>query len=277
MENTSVSDLTPSAAPYLNSLFTGATSPGVELVRYQDTGVHPSLPNYLGLTGGDNFGITADGEASDSAYQVAVTNPDIATQLQAAGLTWHEYSEAQLSACQLSDSGSDGAPPGSFASKHDPMPHFLITQGTSSCTNDDVSYGPEGSMPGMAADIQAGTFYNYVFISPNLCDDGHDSCAPQNNEITQQDDWLSANVPLILNSSAYANNGFLFITWDEGSNSTDAIMAVALSPMLANPGSQDNGNYTHYSLLSTVEAGFGLSSLPQSHGHNDPLITTIWQ
>ena len=155
------------------------------------------------------------------------------------------------------------------------MPHFLITQGTASCTANDVSYEPEGSMPGMAADIAAGTFYNYVFISPNMCDDGHDSCSPLNNQITQQDDWLSTNVPLILNSSAFKNNGFLFITWDEGASDSDAIMAVAVSPMVANPGGQDNNNYTHYSLLSTVEAGFGLSSLPQLHGHNDPLITTI--
>ena len=60
-----------------------------------------------------------------------------------------------------------------------------------------------------------------------------------------------------------------FITWDEGSSNTDAIMAVAISPMLASPGSQDSGNYTHCSLLSTVEAGFGLSSLP------GPRATTI--
>ena len=108
MENTSFSSLTATAAPYLNSLFTGTTPGGVELVRYQDTGVHPSTPNYLGLVGGDNFGISgADYEASQAAGQVAATNQDIATQLEAAGLTWHEYSESQTSACQTSDSGSD--------------------------------------------------------------------------------------------------------------------------------------------------------------------------
>jgi acid phosphatase len=276
MENTSFSDLTPSAAPYLTSLFTGPSPGGVELVRYQDTGVHPSTPNYLGLVGGDSFGITSDGTASDPAYQVAATNPDIASQLEAAGFTWHEYSEAQLTSCALDDTGTDFTPPGAFVSKHDPMPHFLITQGTASCTANDVSYEAETGMAGMAADITASTFYNYVFIAPNLCDDGHDFCSL--SAITQQDDWLKTNVPLILNSPAYADNGFLFITWDEGGIlAPDSIMAVALSPMVASPGSQDSGNYTHYSLLSTVEAGFGLSSLPKANGHNDPPITTIWK
>jgi len=279
MENTSFSSLNgnTSQAPYLNSLFASG-GPGVELVGYQDTGVHPSLPNYLGLAGGDNFGITSDGEASDPAHQVAATNPDIASQLEAAGLTWHEYSEAQLTPCALSDTGSDGTAPGTFASKHDPMPHFLITQqNTASCDANDVSFEPEGTMPGLAADVAAGTYYNYVFISPSLCDDGHDSCSPLNNPIEQQDQWLQANVPTILNSSAYAQNGVLVITWDEGASDSDSIMAVILSPMLQTPGSQDNHNYTHYSTLSTVEAGFGLSSLPKANGHNDPLITTVWK
>ena len=276
MENTSFSSLdgNTTEAPYLNGLF-AAGGPGVELVGYQDTGVHPSLPNYIGLAGGDNFGITNDGDAL--TYTVPTPTPDIASQLEAAGMTWHDYSESQTTPCELTDDAN-----GLYVSKHNPMPHFMVTQNaTADCQANDVSFEPEGSMPGMAADIAAGQYFNYVFIAPNLCDDGHTYSLCSNpagsSNIAQQDWWLSQNVPLILNSSAYKQGGVLVITWDEGASDTDAIMAVILSPMLASPGSQDNHNYTHYSTLSTVEAGFGLSSLPQANNHNDPVINSVWK
>jgi hypothetical protein len=237
---------------------------------------HPSLPNYIAMVGGDTFGIAADGEASNATYQVSSQTPNIASQLEDAGFTWHEYSESQQTPCALSDTGSD---PSAFASKHDPMPHYLITQNDPTCQADDVSYDPQGSMPGMAADITAGTFFNYVFISPNLCDDGHDDCPPLNDHVAQQDAWLSSNLPLILNSSAYQANGLVVVTWDEDDNNggNNQIMTILLSPMLANPGQPDGTLYSHYSALATIEAGFGLPNLPATHGHSDALITDLWK
>ncbi len=276
MENTSFASLNGDTtdAPYLNGLFADG-GPGVELAGYRDTGVHPSLPNYIGLVGGDNFGITHDGDAR--TYTVPASTPDIASQLEGAGMTWHEYSESQTTPCELTDDAN-----GLYVSKHNPMPHFMVTQNaTADCQANDVSFEPEGSMPGMAADIAAGQYFSYVFIAPNLCDDGHSYGACLSplgaNAIQQQDWWLSQNVPLILNSSAYKQGGVLMITWDEGENDSDAIMAVLASPLLAHPGSVDSSTYTHYSTLSTVDAAFGLSSLPASHGHHDPPITTVWK
>jgi phosphatidylinositol-3-phosphatase len=274
MENQDFSAINSSSAPYTTGTLYGE---GVQMDNYYAV-THPSCPNYIAMVGGDTFGITADGQADDPTYQVHSPTPNVASQLEAAGLTWHEYSESQPSPCGIADNGSDAT--GEFASKHDPMPHFLITQSSSSCQANDVSYDPQGSMPGMAADISNGTFFNYVFISPNLCDDGHDSCPPISNKVGQQDSWLSTNVSLILNSSAYADNGVLIITWDEGSGSGNVqsqIATVILSPMLTSPGSSNNSMYTHYSMLATIEAGFGLSNLPAANGHSDALITDIWK
>jgi hypothetical protein len=275
MENTAYSSITQSAAPYMAGTIAGM---GVQMNSYYAV-THPSLPNYLCMVGGDNFGISSDGAASSSSYQVSSSNQDIASQLEGAGFTWHEYSESQPSPCGIDDSGSDST--GDFASKHDPMPHFLITQNnSSSCQANDVSYDPQGSMPGMVSDVQSGTFFNYVFIAPNLCDDGHDSCAPISNKVGQQDAWAQANLPYILNSSAFADHGVLFLTWDEGSgsgNSPSQIATYILSPMLASPGGTNNSMYSHFSMLATIEAGFGLSNLPQANGHSDALITDIWK
>ncbi len=274
MENTAYSAITTSAAPYMAGT---VAQQAVQMNNYWAV-IHPSLPNYIAMTGGDNFGITSDGAASSSTYQVPAPTPNIATQLEGAGFTWHEYSESQPSPCAIDDSGSDST--GKFVSKHDPMPHFMITQNSSTCQSNDVSYDPQSGMPGMVADMQAGTFFNYVFISPNLCDDGHDSCPPISSKVGQQDSWASSNLPAILSSSAFQDSGVVFLTWDEGSgsgNSPSQIATYILSPMLANPGGSNGTMYSHYSALATIEAGFGLSNLPSANGHSDALITDIWK
>ncbi len=274
MENTSYASLTSSNAPYL---FGTVIPEGVLMTNYSAV-THPSLPNYIAMVGGDRFNVTSDGPASSSTYQVPANTPNIATQLEAVGLTWHEYSETQPTPCAVDDSGL-------FVSKHDPMPHFLITQNNpTSCNANDVSFDPQSGMPGLAADLAANTFFNYNFISPNLCEDGHNSCAPISNKETQQDTFLSNNLQTILNSSAYQNNGVVFITWDEndqtsGGNVYSQVLTVILSPMLSttSKGGTNGTAYSHFSMLATIEAGFGLANLPAANGHTDALITDIWK
>src|SRR5207253_1320874 len=70
----------------------------------------------------------------------------------------------------------------------------------------------------------------YNFISPHLCNDMHDACAPLNDPILQGDVWLSTEVPKILASRAYANNGALFILWDEADSGGGPIGMIVLSP-----------------------------------------------
>ena len=40
----------------------------------------------------------------------------------------------------------------------------------------------------LAGDLTNNSIARYNFITPNLCDDGHSSCAPQHNSIQQIDD-----------------------------------------------------------------------------------------
>ncbi len=275
MENTSASEIDGTDAPYLTSTL---YPQGVQMANYSAV-AHPSTPNYIAMVGGDTFGISSDGQADDPAYQVPADKPDIASQLEAAGLTWHEYSESQQTPCQTHDSGSD---PAAFVSKHDPMPHFLITQGTAGCDANDVSFDAQGGMPGMAADVAAGRFFDYNFIAPNLCGDGHDSCPSMaNTQVGQEDLWLKTNLPAILQSPAYQEAGLVIVTWDENDDFVGSgynpIVTVYLSPLLAHPGGTNATAYSHYSMLATIEAGFGLSNLPAANGHADALITDIWK
>ena len=71
---------------------------------------------------------------------------------------------------------------------------------------------------------------NFVFITPNLCHDGHDGNGAKspckNGELTDgvhfggglvgANAFLKATVPLILNSPAFKEDGLLIVTFDKG-------------------------------------------------------------
>lgn len=78
--------------------------------------------------------------------------------------------------------------------------------------------------------LHESTTPNFVFITPNLCHDGHDGngavTACKNGEKTDgthfggglvgANAFLKATVPLITNSPAFKEDGLLIITFDEG-------------------------------------------------------------
>jgi phosphatidylinositol-3-phosphatase len=108
-----------------------------------------------------------------------------------------------------------------------------------------------------------------VFITPNLCDDMHDSCSPIRNRIKQGDNWLKTVVPMITSSAAYNNNGALFITWDEAASGDGPIGFIALSPKARSNGYSNNIFYTHGSLLRSLEEIFGLPLLNDAAAETD--------
>jgi phosphatidylinositol-3-phosphatase len=222
------------------------------------------------------------------------TLPD---QLEAAGLTWRGYME---------DMGKDPArearpcghvpvgqpettqiaqPADQYAAKHDPFVYFhSIIDDRRRCAAGVVN------LERLAQDLaHIETTPNYVFITPNLCDDGHDAhCVDgRRGGLTAIDSFLMKWVPLIERSAAYRADGVLVITFDEsagqGPEGSSAccgerplpgaiyppgltgpgggrIGAVVLSQFVR-PGTVSGVPYNHYSLLRTVEAIFGLGYL----------------
>ena len=73
---------------------------------------------------------------------------------------------------------------------------------------------------GLATDLKkVSTTPAFSFITPNLCDDGHDyPCTNQPSgasALADIDTFLQTWVPLITNSPAFKKNGLLEITFDE--------------------------------------------------------------
>jgi hypothetical protein len=103
---------------------------------------------------------------------------------------------------------------------------------------------------------------DFVWITPNLCDDGHDVCT-SGGETPQIDAWLSATLPSVLSSSWFAANGTVIITMDNGPLTTGVGGTIPLTVISAN--AQGHGNVAtvgnHFGTLRTIQEAYGLPLL----------------
>ena len=108
-------------------------------------------------------------------------------------------------------------------------------------------------------DLKANTLPQWMFITPNMTSDGHDS------SITTAGQWTSNFLTPLLDDPTFMKRTLVLITFDENHTYTDQnrVLAIllgdAVPPELA--GTTDDAFYNHYSELSTVEANWGLDTL----------------
>jgi phospholipase C len=251
MENHNWSQIAGSrSAPYLNSTLLPAASYATRY--YNPSGVHPSEPNYLWLEAGTNFGIRDD---SAPATNHQATTQHLVSLLTAGGLTWKAYQEG------ISGSRCPVAAGGLYAPKHNPMVYFDdVTNHNSPSSAYCIAH--ERPYSELAADLAQNTVAAYNFITPDLCDDMHNSvgCA-STNSVRNGDTWLAGAVPPILQSAAYQQGGVLFITWDEGEGGDGPIGLLVLSPFAKGHGYASAVHYTHSALLRTVQEILGVTPL----------------
>ncbi|TLZ05309.1 MAG: hypothetical protein E6K39_12705, partial [Gammaproteobacteria bacterium] len=250
MENHNWSDIKGNAtAPYINNTLLAI---GAHAEQYfNPPGIHPSLPNYLWLEAGTNFGILAD-DSPSAGHQS--TTMHLVTLLKNANITWKAYQEDIAgTSCPLSNVSG-------YATKHNPFVYFDdVTNSLSSTSAYCIAH--VRPFTELATDLANNTVASYNFITPNLTNDMHDGT------IADGDTWLAANVPVILNSAAYKQGGVLFITWDEGEGGSapgdtkdGPIAMMVLSPK-AKVGYQNTIHYDHSSTLRTVEEIFKVSPM----------------
>jgi phospholipase C len=233
-------------APYINSLI---GKYGLA-TNYQDSMLHPSLPNYLYLiTGAKQYpGIIDLDPSGNGVFPKDADN--LGNQLELAGIHWRSYQEDMGSPCNLDGNGL-------YEPKHNPFLYFDNIQNNAAlCDDTNVDYSQ------FPADLAAGT-YQYMWITPNMTNDGHDPSGDPKASLKQSDAWLASEVPKILASGAYQNNGVLFITWDEGTGilgTTDHVAMIAVSTKLKSAGMKVATPLSHASYLRTIEDIFGISN-----------------
>jgi hypothetical protein len=216
--------------------------------------IHPSLPNYLWLEAGTNFGILNDNHANGANTQT--TGLHLVTLLKNAGISWRSYDAWSTGKTCLLD--QDHTP---FVFFDDVTNHHQLH---SKYCIDHVRPISE-----LDSDLVDGKTARYSFIVPNLCQAMHSYCGK--NQIKAGDEWLSGVVPKILDSSAYKDGGVLFIVWDEAARGDGPIPMLILSPYAKKGGFTNHVYYNHSSTLRTVEEIFGVSPLLRDAAHEPDL------
>jgi hypothetical protein len=198
---------------------------------------HPSLPNYLGATGGATFGVTDD--AGPPAHRLG--GDSLFGQLARKRLSWRAYEESMPRPCAA-------APAGSYAVKHNPAAYF--TRIRSACRHDDLPLGGH-----LAKALSSGHLPAFSFITPNLCHDTHD-CS-----VAVGDAWLKKWVGRIVRSRDYrAGRTLVVVTWDEGVGRSNRIPTLVLGASVP-AGARSGRRLNHYSLLRATEDVLGLAHL----------------
>jgi phospholipase C len=217
-----------------------------------DAVAHPSLPNYLALVSGSTQGIQSD------CTSCLVDAPNLADELDHAGLTWKTYAEG------LPTPGFTRAAAGLYAKKHDPFLYFTDVADRPARRNRVVPFSQ------LRPDLAAGHLPDYALIVPNLCHDMHDC------PVSIGDHWLREHIVPLLRRPQLADS-VVFLVFDEGSTDTGGggrIAALALGP-LVRPGAQFLQPTSHYGLLRTIEDAWRLPPLGKS-AQAKP-ITGIWR
>jgi hypothetical protein len=253
--------------------------------------IHDSLPNYLALTSGSTYslqGLSGDcsplpssptycPESNPQLSAFPFPSPNIADRMESAGMTWKAYMEDYPTSCGSSQTNCStgscyvgyGGVSGKYDSQHDPFVYYDdITNNTSRCArvvpaNSGQGYPDDRLINDLSSTTTAS---NLMWLTPNLCDDGHDKCSPLNNTTTQQNQYLSQLVPQILSSSLFTTQrAALFITYDEGQHTypSDYVTSIWAGP-IAKTHYKSSIQYSHYSLLKTIEANWGLQQFNQT-------------
>lgn len=291
---------------------------GTLLTHYYGIG-HYSLDNYIAMISGqapnpktsadctqrvdfDPSGSTLTIDKNGQAVGQGCVYPSkvqtLADQLSAAGVSWGGFmddmgatpgrEQARCGVPRSLPSGLDDTQSATakdqYAARHNPFTYFNSLIGSGLCKKHVV---PLTKLP--RALKKASTTPAFSFITPDLCDDGHDAtCTGNNMAGTHQgglfaiDAFLKHWVPIIKASPAFKKNGILIITSDESEGSDASSCCneqpgpTEAQPGLSGPGggrigtlvigkcvragAKDATPYNHYSLLRSMEDLFGITT-----------------
>jgi phosphatidylinositol-3-phosphatase len=277
------------AAPFITSL---ATTYGQATDYFGVT--HTSEPNYIAATSGNNWWVNNDnGWYPTTANKFGpnqYVHTNIVDELEAARIPWDAYMQAMPTPGYLPDAWPSSSN-ALYASKHNP---FILYNDVRLNPARAARIKPYTDM---AADLNGPNPPRYVWISPDECSNMHggittaikgfpDTPCPYNNVAGDANDqalkakadaFVKSAVNTIMSSRAWTGNSVIFVVADEtdflpagdpqisaswpggvyGGGSAPMIVVSRLGPRHATDATPSN----HYSMLLTIEEGFGLAKL----------------
>jgi phosphatidylinositol-3-phosphatase len=203
--------------------YTAALGKEFAVATHYQAVAHPSLPNYLAMTGGSTFGVSDDAPPSSHTTD----QPSVFGQALSLGKTAKVYAEGMPGNCATEDSGA-------YAVKHNPWAYHLSER--SSCATFDVP------VTELSTDVTDGHLPNAGMVIPDLCNDAH------NCDLTVADQWLRAQIELVMSGPDWRTAHLaLVVTADEDDRHQDNLVLTAVAHPSMH-GAVVTTPLTHYSL-----------------------------
>ena len=184
-----------------------------------------------------------------------------------------------------------------YASKHNPFVYFQNVQENRQRGNNLSNTVDFDGAYGLYADLASGKVPTFSFIAPNQCNDQHGRgnagafCAGDPNDDGTQ---AGLNPALIIRGDVavqrlvtsitaspvwHQGNNAIVVLWDENDYSnapnTNQVLLI-VDTNYGVHGVQSSQRYTHFSLLKSLEAGFGLPCLNHACDANVPVMSDLF-
>jgi hypothetical protein len=278
-------------APYLMQTF----RPQAAWFTEYYAATHWSQANYVALVSGQ----FTDCEQKDYGAACHQDVENLFHQLDLERMTWKTWLEAGAARCDTGSGGTctsdtpcpldgfyaTGNPAILFDDIEGPGGVWSATNPSQECLQNDVPAGDDTDpMRFFHQALASGKVANFNLVIPNGCEDGEGNCAPINNRYSQFDAFLAREVPLILASPAFGPNDVVIVTYDEderagglaaknGLGQGGHTACAILGPSVV-PGDYAGARY-HYSILRTLEDGFGITDYLGHAAEVQPIVD-IW-
>ncbi|OJJ47680.1 hypothetical protein ASPZODRAFT_1744248 [Penicilliopsis zonata CBS 506.65] len=221
---------------------------GILLTNYYGT-THPSEPNYCASASGDNFGMD-----NDDFHQIPSNVSTIADLFDTKGIAWGEYQEGlPYAGFQGYNYSNQETYANDYVRKHNPLILF------DSVTSNSTRLRMIKNFTSLYNDLDNEKLPQYAFITPNMTNDAHDT------NITFGAKWERGFISDLLNNTYFMNNTLVLLTFDEddtyakGNRVFSILLGGAVPDSLK--GTTDDTFYTHYSIIASLSANWGLPSL----------------
>ncbi|KAL8277668.1 hypothetical protein RQP46_009941 [Phenoliferia psychrophenolica] len=251
------------AAAAASATFQKLAKKGIRFSDYYGV-THPSMPNYIASVSGSTQGSVFDDTAALTFPNAAADVKTVVDLLEAKNISWAAYLENMpttgytgLDYTSHNYNDPNGSDYNYYARRHSGLMKF------DSITENPARLHRHRNFNNFAEDLVADALPQWVWITPNILNDGHDST------LEYAADWLEYFlVPLLDDPRFNSDRTFITLTWDEcevGTDDVNQIYVLGLGKAVPESlhGTVDGQYYNHYSQLATVEDNWDLGNLGQ--------------
>ncbi|KAI0900288.1 putative acid phosphatase Pho610 [Annulohypoxylon nitens] len=220
---------------------------GILQTRYY-AHTHPSQPNYIAAVGGDYFGLD-----HDEVVRIPSNVSTVVDLLDEKRISWGGYFEGNPGPGYMAEGSYDIHGMWDYVRKHNPFVSYDSVNKNGSRLLNLLSFED------FKDDLAAGTIPQFVMMSPDMLNDGH------NTTLDYATKWAHKFLLPLLADGVFKEKTLIQLTYDETEDYSEPNRIVSLLLGSAVPdslkGSEDDTFYTHYSVLSTAENNWDLPNL----------------